>query len=82
MIQRDIAIDQFTIPEEFFLWIHSQITEPIKGFEHKQNPDGSFYSLTQQIEATRKQAIVIVHDFLRRGKSEADIFEILYLFKA
>jgi hypothetical protein len=81
MIQRDVLIDHITIPEKFSLWIHEQITEPIRGFEHKQNPDGTMYSRTQQLDATRKQAVAIVHDFLRRGKSEADIFSILYLFK-
>jgi hypothetical protein len=82
MIQRDLVIDRITIPEEFFLWIHTYITEPIRGFEHKKNPDGSYYTTSQQITATRKQAIAMVHDFLQRGKSEADIFQILYLFKS
>lgn len=81
MIKREFMIDHMTIPEDFFTWIHTYITEPISGFEHKRNPDGSFYSRTQQLYATRQQAIAIVHDFLKRGKSEPEIFEILYLFR-
>ena len=81
MIQRETVIDHITIPEQFFQWIHQHITEPIRGFEHKQNPNGTFYSKRQQLEATRQQAVAIVHDFLKRGKSETEIFEILYLFK-
>ena len=81
MLKRDAIIDHMTIPEQFFQWIHTYITEPITGFEHKRNPDGTFYTRSQQLAATRKQAIAIVHDFLRRGKSEPEIFEILYLFR-
>lgn len=81
MIRRDFIIDHMTIPDDFFEWIHNYITEPISGFEHKRNPDGSFYTKRQQLAATRRQAIAIVHDFLKRGKSETEIFEILYLFR-
>ena len=81
MVHKETVIDHLTIPEKFFLWIHEHITEPIEGFEHKQNPNGTPYSKQQQVSATRRQAIAIVHDFLRRGKSEPEIFEMLYLFK-
>lgn len=81
MIKRDFIIDQMSVPEKFIRWIHESITEPIQGFEHKFNTDGTPYSRNQQLQETRKQAIAIVHDFLKRGKSEVEIFEILYLFK-
>lgn len=81
MIKRDFIIDQLTIPEKFLEWIHEFINEPIQGFEHKMNLDGTPYSRKQQLHETRKQAVAIVHDFKKRGKSEGEIFEILYLFK-
>ena len=81
MIKRDFIIDQMSVPDKFLTWIHESIKEPIQGFEHKFNTDGTPYSRTQQLQETRKQAIAIVHDFLKRGKSEVEIFEMLYLFK-
>lgn len=81
MIKRDYIIDQLSIPEKFFFWIHDHITEPIKGFDHKLNMDGTPYTRAQQLHETRKQAVAIVHDFMKRGKSELEIFEILYYFK-
>lgn len=80
-MKRDFIIDQLSVPEKFIQWIHQQIKEPIHGFEHKCNIDGTPYTRTQQLQETRKQAIAIVHDFLKRGKSELEIFEVLYLFK-
>ncbi len=81
MIKRDFIIDQFSIPKKFMFWIHQHITKPIQGFEHKTNEDGTAYSRTQQLQETRRQAIEIVHYFMKRGKSEPEIFEVLYSFK-
>lgn len=81
MIRRDFVIDQLAIPEKFFTWIHECITHPIDGFEHKFNTDGTPYTQSQQLRETHKQAIAIVHDFIKRGKTEVEIFEVLYLFK-
>ena len=80
-MKRDFVIDQLTIPEKFLQWIYEYVTEPIDGFEHKINIDGSPYTRKQQINETRKQAIAIVYDFLKRGKSEGEILKVLYLFK-
>ncbi len=81
MIKRDFVIDQLSIPERFFIWIHEYITQPIDGFEHKFNTDGTPYTHKQQLGETHKQAIAIVHDFIKRGKTDVEIFEVLCLFK-
>ncbi len=62
-------------------WIVANITEPIYGFEHKKNDDGSEYNREQQIQATYHQMVAIVQDFSTRGKTKDELMEILHFFK-
>lgn len=58
-------------------WILENVRRPIRGFEHKRNPDGSWYSREQQVTATRFQAFNIAQDYIKRGKSPQDAIDIL-----
>lgn len=62
-------------------WIKACAKEPIKGFDHKKNPDGSFFSYLQQKNATYKQLQSIILDMKKRGKDEKQIITVLSAFK-
>jgi hypothetical protein len=62
------------------VWVVSTVKTPIKGFEEKRNPDGSFYTYKQQLLATYKQVYIIIMDLLIRGKSKQEIMHTLQLF--
>lgn len=63
------------------LWIVHHINKPIQGFEHKRNPDGRYYSLEQQMMATRYQVMNIADYFLANGKSYDEIIRVLRMFR-
>lgn len=62
-------------------WIVRHIHRPIQGFEHKKNPDGTWYTKEQQLHATRFQALNVAHYFINRGKSFDEIVNVLSLFR-
>ena len=62
-------------------WVLGNIHRPIKGFEHKKNKDGSFYSFAQQMRATRSQIMAVAHYLLERGKSTEEVRGVLAHFR-
>jgi hypothetical protein len=62
-------------------WVAKNIHRPIKGFEHKRNPDGSYYSFSQQMRETHRQAIAVAKYFLQRGKSTEEVCGVLAHFR-
>ena len=61
-------------------WIKQIVIQPIQGFDHKSNPDGSYFSYPQQQQATQTQLYWIIFDLCRRKKSSADIKSTLLAF--
>lgn len=62
-------------------WILKNINRPIKGFESKKNDDGSYYSFSQQIYATRLQVMAVARYFLQQGKSPDEVCGVLAHFR-
>lgn len=62
-------------------WVVSNINRPIKGFEHKKNHDGSFFSYKQQLSSTRLQVLAVAIYFLNRGKSTTEVLQLLKTFQ-
>jgi hypothetical protein len=68
------------LPFEILVWIKQNIHRPIKGFEHKRNPDGTYYSPDQQLKATHRQAVTAASYFVHKGKSRPEIINFLIAF--
>jgi hypothetical protein len=62
-------------------WIRSCAQKPIRGFDHKTNPDGSLFNYYQQKNATHTQLYNIILDMKKRGKDERQIVSMLTSFR-
>ncbi len=71
----------YKIPKTFSLWIVKYISNPIEGFNHKTNFDGSYYDFEQQKNATLIQLSFIVNDMLKRDKDAQEILDTLAAFR-
>ncbi len=70
-----------SLPESIMSWIVNNITTPIKGFDHKRNPDGSFFSIEQQLHQTRLQVVAVASYFYHRGRSTTEVMDIITSFQ-
>lgn len=74
------ALDTIDLPQSIYQKICTAITCPIAGFEHKRNADGTFFSLEQQLEATRQQVIILVKNSYIKGANDIEITKIISYF--
>lgn len=80
MLHGKTTFDAISLPQHIYLKIVNSITTPIAGFEHKRNPDGSFYSRQQQIEASQQQVVLLVKDYYIKGADEHKLMKIISYF--
>lgn len=69
------------IPTRILKWIQSNVQCPIFGFNHKRNPDGTYYSQEQQLRASHEQLMLIALDCFDRGYPPQKIIETLRYFR-
>ena len=65
----------FSLPGPIYQWVEAHIKKPFKGFEHKRNSDGTFYSYDQQLCATRSQVVSMAYDLIKRGWDDVKIIK-------
>lgn len=63
----------FSLPASIYQWVEVNISKPFKGFEHKRNQDGTFYSYEQQIYATRAQVVSMAYELIKKGWNDIKI---------
>lgn len=74
-------MDFSAVPQIVISWIEKSITEPIQGFEQKKDLSGHTISKEEQLEATHYQLITIAAYYAMKGKTEAEIIDLLQCFK-
>ncbi len=72
-------LEQF-IPKSIISWVLDHVRRPIAGFESKRNPDGSYYSYDQQLQATYMQVLYVAHYWVTLGKPKEEIINSLCAF--
>ena len=60
-------LDVIVLPKYLIVWILTNISTSIAGFEHKRNQDGTFYSKDQQLSETRYQVMLVASYFYKKG---------------
>lgn len=75
----DVIVED--VPRPIIRWIKQHISEPIRGFDGKRNFDGTYYSLKQQIKASREQLLLIAIDYYDRGYPPERIIQELQYFR-
>ncbi len=79
-MKRNLDTYDIDLIEILYMWVHTNVRTPIKGFEHKKHDNGHTYTYTQQLTATYTQLKLLIEYSMRRGKSVNELLTLLHAF--
>lgn len=77
--ERIIEEPDITNPNVLGEWLDKYVQKPFVGFDDKKHPDGTPYSMDEQIGESKTQLRTVVEDFTKMGRSPEQIKSTLML---